>query len=461
MTTKRTIRCAVMLGSALTPLLAQADSLFSGSPIFSNPAAILKLKPPISEKPVEAPVTPEPSGSVPQVLPMRIEIRSGGNNPFKAIEGAARGIGQAVEKGFGDAGKAIEKGAHDFGHSIETGVDDAGKAVEKGAHDGGHAVEKAVGDVGNGVEQGAHDIGKAVETAVSQTGHVVENAAHDVGHYAEQHPLEFALAVALVAGGGYLIIFQDFVFALQVGEASIPIIHGGAWTGGATMATGAGTLAYGASTPAMASGPGNQGTMETTIGRPTVTLPAQQPAATQPAGAQPPVRVSPPVLNVSPKLTEVDARLKYGMGVLDWIERERLVETFKPDDHLNRLSPAEEKLLDAIDEVGRIPDSAADAANRKQQEERKNLPNKLYKDAVIDLIKLKPPSEIVRKALTTLRDAALSETVVGDGQAAAREHQKRLLHEKLDAFLDKRFDLKRLSVIPTEMPPNGPVIKAN
>jgi hypothetical protein len=169
-----------------------------------------------------------------------------------------------------------------------------------------------------------------------------------------------------------------------------------------------------------------------------------------------------PVLDLSPVkgLSLVDRRLNYAIEVAAWIDSTDAINAFNPLDFPDRLSPAETKLLDAIQELAQVPDSAADAAAKEQLSERKKLGEKIYRDTVMDIVKLKPPHDILIERLKELLKATFQPTLVGDGQAAARDHSAKLLTEKLGRLLDKRFGLKELPIWPEVLPPAGPVFRA-
>jgi hypothetical protein len=163
----------------------------------------------------------------------------------KAINRAAIDVGHTTEKAVGDAGHAIEKGAHDGGHAIEKGVGDGGKAIEKAVHDGGHAVEKGVADGGHALEKATNDAGKALEKAAHDTGHAAEGA----GQFIKNHPWETVIAVALIAGGGYLIVYEGYVLSVTVQGVSVVSVTTGATSG---VLVGSGLTAAGVATEALA-----------------------------------------------------------------------------------------------------------------------------------------------------------------------------------------------------------------
>jgi ElaB/YqjD/DUF883 family membrane-anchored ribosome-binding protein len=130
----------------------------------------------------------------------------------RTINRAAIDVGKTVEKAAGDTGKTIEKAAHDTGHTVEKAVGDTGKTIEKAAHDTGHALEKGAHDAGHALEKAAQDTGNALEKAAHDTGHALEGA----GQFIKDHPWETVIAVALITGGGYLIVYQGFTLSLTV-----------------------------------------------------------------------------------------------------------------------------------------------------------------------------------------------------------------------------------------------------
>ena len=116
--------------------------------------------------------------------------------------------------------------------------------------------------------------------------------------------------------------------------------------------------------------------------------------------------------------------------------------------------------MDALKELAEIPDSAADAAAKEQFSERKKLGEKIYRNSVMDIVKLKPPHDILIERLKDILKATLQPTLVGDGQSAARDHIAKLLTQKLGLILDKRFGLKEMPIWPDVLLPEGPVLKA-
>ncbi|WP_407155067.1 hypothetical protein [Bradyrhizobium sp. STM 3557] len=129
---------------------------------------------------------------------------------FKDLNRAVINVGKTVEKAVGDTGKTIEKAAHDTGHTVEKAAGDTGKTIEKAAHDTGHALEKGAHDTGHALEKATQDTGNALEKAAHDTGHALE----DAGQFIKDHPWETVVAVALIAGGGYLVVYEGFTLSV-------------------------------------------------------------------------------------------------------------------------------------------------------------------------------------------------------------------------------------------------------
>jgi ElaB/YqjD/DUF883 family membrane-anchored ribosome-binding protein len=144
-----------------------------------------------------------------------------------AVEKAAHDTGHAVEKATSDTGHSVETAAHDTGHAVEKATADTGHAIETAAHDTGHSLEKAAGDTGHALEKATHDTGNALEKAAHDTGHAAEGA----GQFIKDHPWETVIAVALIAGGGYLIVYQGYVLSVTVQGVSVVTVTTGATSG--------------------------------------------------------------------------------------------------------------------------------------------------------------------------------------------------------------------------------------
>lgn len=363
-------------------------------------------------------------------------------------------------------GKAINRAAINVGKTVHKAAHDTGRAVEKAAHDTGHAVEKAAGDTGHAVEKAAHDTGHAVEKAAGDTGRTLEKATHDTGHYIEKHPLEAALAVAMIGGGAYLIAFQDFNLVVQLGTKSVTLIQGGALNGALGAGAGAGGLAAGASTVSPRDGTKGSGgsggglVIATTLQKPLVPSGGAEPSTSTGAAAGAGQPGSPFGLAQPRPLSDFDARIKYSRDTLEWIRTERLLETFRAADH-PVISPAEMRLQEAIRQISGIEDSAADKAAKAQAEKR----DRFGLDALKGTVGRFPPVSLFDAMISRLARLEIEHTKLGDGQAAAREHHLRMLREQMEKFRVRRALQEsaepRGPIKLPEPPPSGPTWRAS
>jgi ElaB/YqjD/DUF883 family membrane-anchored ribosome-binding protein len=147
----------------------------------------------------------------------------------------------AVAKGVQDGGNAIGKGVNDGANAVAKGVNDGADAVAKGVSDGGNAVGKWINDGVNAVVKATDDTGHALEKATQDTGQALEKATHDTGHAFEgagqfvgKHPWETVIGVALIAGGGYLILYEGYALTISVEGVQVVSVTAGSTAAGAT-----------------------------------------------------------------------------------------------------------------------------------------------------------------------------------------------------------------------------------
>jgi hypothetical protein len=343
-----------------------------------------------------------------------------------------------------NAGKSVQKATHDTGRAVQTATHDAGRAIEVATHDAGHAVEKAVGD----------------------TGHAVEKATHDTGHYIEKHPLEAALAVALIGGGAYLVAFQDFNLVVQLGPKSLTLIQGGALNGALSAGAGAGGLAAGASTASPRSGSHGAGgsgsggvVVQTTLQNPSAAPSGSEIAASN--GTSPGVGLPGSLLapGQARPLSDFDARIKFSRDTLERISKDRLLENFRAAEH-PVISPVEVRILDAIRQLSEIENSPADMAAKAQERRR----DRFGIDALKGTVGF-PPVDLFTAMIRRLARLEVEPTLLGDGTAAARDHHLKLLREQLEKFRVRRALQEsaepRGPVKLPEPPPTGPTWRAS
>jgi hypothetical protein len=367
------------------------------------------------------------------------------------------------EAGAADFFKNPGQWFNDTGKAVNQTVINGGKAIEQGARDAGKAVEKGIGDAGHAIETGAHDAGHAIEKGVGDGGHAIENAAHDTGHFIEKHPWEVIGAAAFMFGGYYLIMYENYTLAISIGSKTIPLIQGGAWVGGTSIGLGGGTLAYAALTPS--SGTEQYSKPQNGSGSTVIATRVDVPRTPSTAVAAPawdrPVSSKAPTLSFAPynHRTPADARFQYAFDVLRWVDSQKLAQNFDPKSYPDRLSPGEEKILDALKELSDVPDSKADALALEQAKRRDDLPRKLYWDACMDVIKLKDPATIAYNALKSIFKVVIEPTQVGDGTREARVHTAEELTDRLAPFLNKRFGIDKQPMVVIEPLVNGPELK--
>jgi hypothetical protein len=199
-------------------------------------------------------------------------VRAGGflEDVGKAIGKGVSDGGNAIAKGVSDGGNAVAKGVNDSVNAVGKGINDGGNAIAKGVSDGGNAIGKGINDGVNAIVKGVDDTGHTLEKATHDTGNALEQATHDTGHalegagqFVKDHPWETVIGVALIAGGGYLILYQGYALTISVqgvqvvsvtaasatGATSGIVITAGATsgvlTGSAAAIAGAGTIALG------------------------------------------------------------------------------------------------------------------------------------------------------------------------------------------------------------------------
>jgi ElaB/YqjD/DUF883 family membrane-anchored ribosome-binding protein len=360
-----------------------------------------------------------------------------------ASAGDLRKLGRAINRVVIDGGKTGEKALHDAGHTGEKALHDAGRTGEKALHDIGNSGEKALHDVGHTGEKALHDTGKTLEKAAQDTGRALEKAAHDTGHaleaagqFIKDHPWETVIAVALIAGGGYLILYEGYALCVTVEGVNIVTITSGAASGiavGSTLtAAGIGTIALGfymggpRSDPATDGGQpfssrtSPDGSREISVGQPSLGAPPfgsptlkltytpheaphravvyQQPEhprvvtgnprptetgrqttpASGPGKAIEPVVVSHYSRSVmfEPRLAKSPSdmqRYSYANWVNSWAEKTLPLEKFDPDSPYT-VSDVELKILDAITTLKPIRDSEDEQAEDQRSERINPLP---------------------------------------------------------------------------------------
>lgn len=337
-------------------------------------------------------------------------------------------------------GKAINRAAINVGKTVHKAAHDTGRAVQTAAHDTGRAIETATHDTGRAVQTATHDTGRAIETATHDTGRAIETAAHDTGHYIEEHPLEAALAIAMIGGGAYLVAFQDFNFAVSIAGKSVTLIQGGTVTGGVTAGAGAGGLAAAASTgprtgsqevgKSDAKGDGAVQSKTKPPTSPTLALGAAPNGIAQgvgPSGSS--------ALDRTRPLSDFDARIKYGQDTLEWIRRDKVLQNFDATQYPSGPSPVELRLMEAARRISEIPDSEADRAAKKQADDRRSFLENVLKGTWGDVT----PGNLIKEFVGEAAKHAVGPTKLGDGQAAAREHNLKELQQQIDEFRLKRF----------------------
>ncbi|MBC9879925.1 hypothetical protein G8O24_21525 [Bradyrhizobium sp. INPA01-394B] len=151
--------------------------------------------------------------------------------------------------GVFDVGCNLSNGGLSPGNIVkQTGkvIDDGANAVTKGLQDGGNAIGKGINDGVNAVVKGVDDSGHAIETAAHQTGDALEKAAHDSGHAFEgagqfvgKHPWETVIGVALIAGGGYLILYEGYALTVTVQGVQVVSVATASTGGGVVITAGA------------------------------------------------------------------------------------------------------------------------------------------------------------------------------------------------------------------------------
>jgi hypothetical protein len=257
----------------------------------------------------------------------------------------------------------------------------------------------------------------------------------DVASFVEKHPWETVAAVALVAGGAYLVVYEGYSLQVAVGTKTITLVSGAA-AGESSIAAGAGTIAYTALKPASSgkeqgedSPKSNSNEIEKNI-KPVVELPS-------------------PLPQIGEKAGDIE-KFNYALKVLRWSEHYEPPGSFEPKRYQDTLSPAETTLLKALTVVQSVPDSEADLGGNEQLEDRLQ---KLV-DTVTDIVKTGEPQ------WSALLDAA-APTTVGDGTAAS----KAVLTGRLEDQL-RRYTLRRVLSVPNpsvkdiKPTPTGPTISA-
>ena len=304
-------------------------------------------------------------------------------------------------------------------------------------------------DTGGAINQGAIHLSKETEKTVAAGSHAIEDAAHRTGHFIEKHPWEVIGAATFLVGGYYLVGYEGYALTLKMGDAAIPLVHGGAAAGTASMGLGGGVLGYAFMQPV-----GVQPDSVTGAAMPKPHEPGQ-------TSALPPANIGAtpgPRLDLTPRVgnTPSGARLSYAVEVERWVEHEKLVERFDPADYMNQLSPGEQRILDALNELSAVSNSSSEELALAQQKERGDLPRKIYMDALKDIA---TSASVPDDAMKTILQAVLESTVTADGFRVERVQRTRELTQLLGGFLDKRFNLQRISPVPAKMPPSGPAIE--
>jgi hypothetical protein len=414
--------------------------------------------------------------------------------------------GGAICGALKNAPKAVGTAVQQTTTAVGVAVDQTGRAVGTAAQQTTTAVGVAVDQTGRAVGTAVDQAVKAAVIATQQTGHAIENAAHDTGHgvaqvgkFAKDHPWETVVAVALIAGGGYLIVYEGYALSVTIEGVEVVSVTPGATgvvVGGAAAVAGAGTIAY--------------GTIETPIG-PTVSTIGGEGSPSQPVpiqdGPSSPAHASsdstaantqstlPPAdSNISlnaltneaaaleptiesvqlPKNASNVERLGYAIWASEWAEKTAPIAAFDPTKS-PAVTPAELKLLDAIVSLRAITSAPEDEQAAEQHDERSNPLSSAIKDNLKDLLKdvgwrvifRLPIGDLFTLAgrIEALRSqiykAALAPTATTELIGQSRDALLEKLQNQLDAYLRKRDpqSFTRAPAVPSNLTPQGPTIE--
>jgi hypothetical protein len=340
----------------------------------------------------------------------------------------------------------------------------------------------ATQQAGQAFEKAAHDVGNTLQKAGQDVGH----GAAEVGKFVEKHPWETVIAVALIAGGGYLIVYEGYTLAVTVEGVQVVTITSGATSGvvvGTAAAAAGGGLVVDKATK------NSSADFETTIVRSPPATPTTATAQTpEPARVSTNISPSNAPKNVpeektgrneeslvfapylSPKPTDVD-RLGFALWVSDWAEKVEPISAFDPAKS-PQITPAELKLLEAITELTAIGPSEGDELAVELHDEIHNPVSSEAKDQVKDLAKSlgwriltrQPIGDLFTwgsrlEALTSIPAAILSgitPSATTELMDRSRDELLQKLEQQLTAYERKRDPQMRLMApaVPVD-PKNG------
>ncbi|MBY5551075.1 hypothetical protein HFO61_30490 [Rhizobium leguminosarum] len=361
---------------------------------------------------------------------------------FANAGGLVEDIGRGAVRGLTDTHNTVKKAIRDTHNTGTKAVNDGVNTLGKALNDVGDTIAKGADDSGDTIEQAAHDAGTAAEKALHDSGHALE----DAGQFVKEHPWETVAVIAFVAGGAYLVVFQEYTLSLAVGEHVVATFTA-AELGTASVAAGAGTALVAANKPASASDLYKAtAEKEADVTKTKATPKPEMPKLNAPA----------PILADNPTDTQ---KLGFAYKVLQWTQVSQPVRDFDLDDYRTTLSPMEQKLIEARLTVETVPDSAADIAAKQQAQDRRNFAKDQLAERAKDLLtgKLPDPTDSAKDALLE----ALKPTLVGDGWSASRETMKSLIDVELYKYAVKRVPCLKTPTKPAclKAPIDGPVIQ--
>jgi hypothetical protein len=369
-------------------------------------------------------------------------------------------------------------------------LENSKKAVGTAADQTTKAVVVAVDQTGQAVSTAVDQTVQAAVIATQQVGHTYEKAAHDVGHgaeevgkFVEKHPWETVIAVALIAGGGYLIVYEGYTLSVTVEGVQVVAITSGTTSGvvvgSAAAAAGAGTIA---ATATMETPIGTQSTVVGTAPAPPQPIPQTQdsvrgsaPTSNNKTSAPVPTAgsaTSEQSIMFAPRLSKAPSdveRLGFAIWVSQWAEKTEPVSAFDPTKS-PIVTQAELKLLDALVSLRAITASSDDLA-AEQHDERDNPISSTIEDQPKDIAKSlgwrvltdQPIGDLFTLAdrVKSLKEGALVEAITPTATTEllglSRDRLMVQLERQLDAYERKRnpqMGLLPAPIDPKSMPPD-------